>query len=263
MTPTSSPFQTIDGLGHTLFERSAQFKPRFFERLLNQVNGILAKEGHESLLNAVMRFTDVLPEIEHNTASIHSHFSAYFRSLDRSDFSAGLRFLLFCLQKIASPRLFFLKGLIGLNARFFTRKMATHFIAGKTASEALTVARALAQDRLVFTGDLLQEAVVTESEAQAMVALYKDFVTKLASDSALRSSIRQKRTQVLPSKMISFAEEHQLDFEVSLKLSAFYSQWDPKDPQGTASVIQKRVGEIFRSCHGVRKTARLPYWRDV
>lgn len=71
---------------------------------------------------------------------------------------------------------------------------------------------------MCFTVDLLGEAVITETEAQSYLDRYLELITQLTQAAKNWSSVPQ----------IDEAEGEQLSrVQVSVKLTAFYSQFDP------------------------------------
>ena len=111
------------------------------------------------------------------------------------------------------------------------------FIAGSDLDETLrTVARLRAQS-LAFTVDLLGEAVITEAEAEQYQGEYLHLLQGLS-----------RAVNAWPAvDLIDRDERGPLPrVNVSVKLSALYSQFDPMDPEGTGRVVLRRLRPILR-----------------
>ncbi len=116
--------------------------------------------------------------------------------------------------------------------------MAERFIAGSRVEEVYQSVHKLRRQGLAFTLDLLGEAVVSEREAAAYQQAYLDLIEGLAP------------------QVNAWPEVPQLDQDdrgwiprcnVSLKLSALYSQFKPIDPKGSAEGVKQRLRPILRA----------------
>jgi len=88
-----------------------------------------------------------------------------------------------------------------------------------------------------FTIDLLGEAVITEAEAQGYWQSYLDLMAQLAQQAKSWSRVAQ----------IDEADGELLpQVQVSVKLTAFYSQFDPLDPEGSKAKVCERIRELLR-----------------
>lgn len=115
--------------------------------------------------------------------------------------------------------------------------LAHKYIAGETIQQVIKTIERLRKDRMTFTVDLLGEAVITEVEAKSYLERYLELMTQL-SDAANRWSpvpqIDQAHGETLPS------------VQVSVKLTAFYSQFDPLDEQGSQEQVSDRIRLLLR-----------------
>jgi RHH-type proline utilization regulon transcriptional repressor/proline dehydrogenase/delta 1-pyrroline-5-carboxylate dehydrogenase len=131
-------------------------------------------------------------------------------------------------------------GLLGKalawQARRNAERMARKFIAGSNVAEAVEAVRDMRTRRLAFTIDLLGEATITEVEADHVQKQYLDLLAGLTRE------------------VNNWPEEPAIDRDdrgpiprvnVSVKLSALYSQFDPIDPEGTARAVCKRLRPIL------------------
>lgn len=246
--------EAIFELGNQFFDLAKKHKPSLLERQLNQTTELLSKPGNEDLLNAVMRFTDVLPQIKNDARSVRKHFLNYFYGLDTSRLDVFTRMGLW-LAKMAKDHFKILDRLIALGARQMVTKMAKSFIAGNNAHSAVNQATAMAKKGWGFLGDLLQEAVTDEVSAENSVTLYEELLTKLAQNKELHTTMRENYTKnhFVPE----LHPDHQVDFQIALKLSSFYSQWDPLDFSGTYEVIEKRVGHLLRTVKNLEQQYQI------
>ena len=115
--------------------------------------------------------------------------------------------------------------------------LARKYIAGETLKQALKTIEGLRKEKLAFTLDLLGEAVITEAEAQAYVERYLEIMAQLAQAAQHWSPIPQIDTaEGIPLPKV----------QVSVKLTAFYSQFDPLDVAGTTRHVSERVRILLR-----------------
>ncbi len=114
--------------------------------------------------------------------------------------------------------------------------MARSFIAGANAAEALAVIRRLRARGMTFTLDILGEVTVSEAEALAYQRQYLELLDALATAA--------HRWPAMPA-LDSAAGEDVPRLNLSLKLSALYSQFEPADPEGTAAVLRERLRPIL------------------
>src|SRR5205823_527152 len=111
-------------------------------------------------------------------------------------------------------------------------------IAGSNVEEALAAVATLRRRSLAFTVDLLGEATITEEEANLCQTEYLsliDGLTKQVNTWPVIPLIDQDEKGVLPR------------VNVSVKLSAVYSQFDPIDPEGTSRSVRARLRPILRA----------------
>jgi RHH-type transcriptional regulator, proline utilization regulon repressor / proline dehydrogenase / delta 1-pyrroline-5-carboxylate dehydrogenase len=101
--------------------------------------------------------------------------------------------------------------------------LARKYIAGETLPQALKTIQQLRKQSMTFTMDLLGEAVVTETEAQEYLDQYLQLIEQLTT-----------------------AGEAQTSVQVSVKLTAFYSQFDPLDVVGSQAKVSDRIRILLR-----------------
>ncbi|HEX4613004.1 MAG TPA: proline dehydrogenase family protein, partial [Urbifossiella sp.] len=129
-------------------------------------------------------------------------------------------------------------GALSRLARGSASHMARRFIAGETPGQALATVRRLRRQNLAFTADLLGEAIISEAEAEAYRKTCLDLLRGLAGPLADEPEIPQiDRDDRGPIPRVN----------VSVKLSALYSQFDPIDPDGTSRAVLRRLRPILRT----------------
>ena len=187
--------------------------------------------GDEAVKLQLFRFVDVLPQLR-DPADVTRHLREYFAAAGER-VPAWIRLALRLLPS-RGP----LGNLLAAVARFSARRLARKFIAGSDVPEVL---RAIAQMRrrsLAFTVDLLGEATITEKEADESRDEYLDLIDGLSAEADAWPAdplIDRDDQGALPR------------VNVSVKLSALYSQFDAIDPDGSARAVGERLRPILRA----------------
>jgi len=126
--------------------------------------------------------------------------------------------------------------------------LARKYIAGETAGQVLKTVENLRKEKMAFTLDLLGEAVITETEAKAYLQGYIDLIDRLTEAAA--------RWKTIPE--IDEADGEPLPkVQVSVKLTAFYSQFDPLDAEGSKQRVMERIRTLLR--HAQEKEAAIHF----
>lgn len=115
--------------------------------------------------------------------------------------------------------------------------LAFKYISGETIPQVIKTVERLRKEKMGFTIDLLGEAVITESEAKAYLDSYLDLMEKLADQSKKWSNVGQ---------IDQAGDESLSKVQVSVKLTAFYSQFDPIDPEGSKEKVCDRIRILLR-----------------
>ncbi|MFP4010045.1 MAG: proline dehydrogenase family protein, partial [Spirulinaceae cyanobacterium] len=175
-------------------------------------------------------FIDCLPALR-SKAEIARHFQEYMSSE-----SVELPGMLKNLLNFADP-----ESLPAQTAATTVSKavetLAYKYIAGETIPKVIKTIERLRKDKMAFTIDLLGEAVITETEAQSYLDRYLDLMTQLSQASQKWSRIPQiDGTESEPLSQV----------QVSVKLTAFYSQFDPLDPEGSKVKVCDRIRTLLR-----------------
>jgi len=115
--------------------------------------------------------------------------------------------------------------------------LAHRYIAGENIQQILKTIERLRKENMAFTIDILGEAVITEAEAQSYLERYLDLMAQLAAASKNWKPVAQ----------IDRADGEALpQVQVSVKLTAFYSQFDPLDAAGSAARVSDRIRTVLR-----------------
>lgn len=115
--------------------------------------------------------------------------------------------------------------------------LAKRYICGENLQEATKSIEKLRRDRFGFTMDLLGEAVISEVEAEGYLNRYISMMEDLSAKAKNWGLIDQ----------IDKADNEQLRrVQVSVKLSAFYSQFDPLDPVKTTEKVSEPARILLR-----------------
>ncbi|MDB5311467.1 MAG: rocA1 [Gemmataceae bacterium] len=178
----------------------------------------------------LFRFVDTLPYLK-GSEEVNRHLAEYLAEA-RDDLPWWVR---------QGMRLIPGDGLLGnalaFAARTGARQMARKFIAGSNVAEAVRAVHQLRTRRLGFTIDLLGEATISEAEADHVQKQYLDLLHGLTRDvNRWPEDPAIDRDERGPIPRVN----------VSVKLSALYSQFDPIDPEGTSQAVRRRLRPILQ-----------------
>ncbi len=217
-------------IGEWLSSHLHRRQPSLFERRWWDDQLLSWAMADDAVKVQMFRFVDVLPMLKTHE-QITKHLQEYFEEVN-SHLPGAARLAM----EHSGPNTVLGRAL-AYSARTNARRMANRFIAGETAEEVLRTVTRLRKQGFACTLDLLGEAVVSEPEAIAYKTAYMDLITQLAET------------------VNSWSEDPLIDRDengpiprvnVSLKLSALFSQFRPIDPAGTAKVVKTRLRDIFR-----------------
>jgi RHH-type proline utilization regulon transcriptional repressor/proline dehydrogenase/delta 1-pyrroline-5-carboxylate dehydrogenase len=187
--------------------------------------------GNEAIKLQLFRFVDVLPMLG-SPESIVRHLREYFGAA-HEHLPGWLRF---GLRRLPSRG--FLGRLLATLAYRSAERLARKFIAGSNLEEALDAIAQLRRRSLAFTIDRLGEATITEREADQAQADYLELIHGLSRQ------VNHWKTNDLIDR-----DEHGPipRVNVSVKLSALYSQFDPIDPAGVSQAVRQRLRPILHA----------------
>ena len=179
------------------------------------------------LKTQLFRFIDVLPVLRSN-ADVAAHLREYLLRPDihlPAGTATALR---------AGAHSAIAAAVAARAARIGAHQMARRFIAGSNVREATDTIRRLRRQEMGFTLDILGEAVTSEAEAHAYQQQYLHVIEGLA---------RQEWHKIPSVDEAPWGSVPVVN--VSLKLSALYSQFDPLDAEGTARAVKERLRPLL------------------
>ncbi len=217
-------------IGRYLLARSSTNQPSVWDRRWWDDRIMSWAMQDESVKVQMFRFVDVLPMLS-TSESVTQHLQEYFYDV-RRHLPSAVRLGL----SVATPDSIAGRAL-AIAARRNAMGHARRFIAGTSVEEVLAAARRERKQGRCFTLDLLGEAVTSEREADRYLQAYLDLIAGIAPT-----------VNSWPeSPLIDRAGEKQLPrVNVSIKLSALDSQFDPIDPHGTTERVAGRLRTLLR-----------------
>ncbi|WP_413174021.1 L-glutamate gamma-semialdehyde dehydrogenase [Anabaena azotica] len=178
----------------------------------------------------LFRFIDTLPAL-HSKSEIASHLQEYLGD-ESVELPAALKGMLNFANPDSMPG-----QVAATTVETAVQTLAHKYISGETISQVIKTVERLRKEKMSFTIDLLGEAVITETEAQSYLERYLDLMQQLVAASknwANIPSIDEAEGQKIPK------------VQVSVKLTAFYSQFDPLDAQGSEEKVSDRIRILLR-----------------
>ncbi len=185
--------------------------------------------GNPGLRVQMFRFIDCLPALK-SKAEVARHMQEYL-----GDPAVELPSALKGLLNFASPDS--MPGQVAATTvSTAVETLARKYISGETLKQALKSIEQLRKQKMAFTVDLLGEAVITETEAQSYLNRYLELMEQLVEASRRWGTVPQidQAGGALPK------------VQVSVKLTAFYSQFDPLDAKGSEAVVRDRARTLLR-----------------
>lgn len=217
----------VEAIGREIFARIAGAKPSLFTR--SNLTGQLLEWSmrKEALKMQLFRLVDVLPALDSNR-EVARHVAEYLG--DSSDaLPPAMKRVLGLARQVPF--------LTGPPTRRVVRRIARSFILAGDATEAAPRLRAMRDRSTAFTVDLLGETVLSECEAEEYAARYLDLVNVLASAAAAWPAVpkldRDDRGDI-PA------------VNVSVKVSALFSQIKPEAPRYSVDHLAKRLRPLLR-----------------
>ena len=185
---------------------------------------------HPGLRVQLFHFIDCLPALKSKT-EVARHLQEYM-SAEAVELPAMLKNMLNFAEASSMPG-----QLAATTIMTAVETLAQKYIAGETANQVLKALERLRKQKMAFTVDLLGEAVITEVEAQAYLKAYLDLLELLG-----------KAAQSWPTvEQIDRADGVELPkAQASVKLTAFYSQFDALDQAGSGSRVSEPARVLLR-----------------
>jgi RHH-type transcriptional regulator, proline utilization regulon repressor / proline dehydrogenase / delta 1-pyrroline-5-carboxylate dehydrogenase len=205
--------QLVDQHPESLFSRSG-----FYQRLM------AFSMRDEQFKSRLFRFVAVLPSLRKSN-EIVEHLEEYFADM-RDGLAplvhAGVR-LVRAFPWLSAPLL-----------RWNVSGMAHQFIAGKNPADVMKTLRKRRARKIGFTVDLLGEAVVSETEADEYAARYLDLLEALTRETQGWTDPLGRNSELFPV------------VNISIKISALYSQINPADPADAIAHLTPKLRPILR-----------------
>jgi RHH-type proline utilization regulon transcriptional repressor/proline dehydrogenase/delta 1-pyrroline-5-carboxylate dehydrogenase len=170
----------------------------------------------------LFRFVDVLPSLR-RSSEIVEHLDEYF-SDDGFGPLVGVGVRLARIVPWVSGRVL----------RWNVSGMARQFIAGRNPDDVMATLRKRHAQKIGFTVDLLGEGVVSEAQADEYAARYLDLLEKLARETKGWSDPLGKNSELFPV------------VNLSIKISALYSQISPADPADAIAHLAPKLRPLLR-----------------
>src|SRR2546429_4122056 len=206
-------FELVDQHPESLFSKAG-----FYQRLMT------LSIRDERFKTQLFRFVAVLPSLR-RSSEIIQHLEQYFSNTNDGFHplvGAGVRLARF-FPWISAPVL-----------RWNVSETARQFIAGRHPDEVIATLRKRRAQRIGFTVDVLGEAVVSEAEADEYAARYADLLDKLARETNNWADPLGINAELFPV------------VNLSVKISALYSQLTPADPADAIAHLGTKLRPLLR-----------------
>ncbi|MEH2318282.1 L-glutamate gamma-semialdehyde dehydrogenase [Nostoc sp.] len=178
----------------------------------------------------LFRFIDTLPAL-HSKSEIASHLQEYLGD-ESVELPAALKGMLNFANPDSMPG-----QVAATTVGTAVETLAHKYISGENIKQVIKTVERLRKEKMAFTIDLLGEAVITEAEAQSYLERYLELMQQLVEAS--------KNWTAIPA--IDEADGEPIPkVQVSVKLTAFYSQFDPLDAKGSEERVSDRIRILLR-----------------
>ncbi len=223
-TPSTPLEQRILDIGQTLNARISASKPSLFDAQAWQAKLLDWAMQDPSFKVDLFRFVDVLPSLR-STDQVSQHIEEYLLKPGRK-----LPLAVSAALKAATGSL--TAGMAAAVIRKNVTSMAERFIVGSDIHTALTSLADLRKQGYAATVDILGEKVVSESEAAYYTKAYAQAIDVLAEH-----AISAPSDALLDNNHLGAIPKA----NVSIKLSALYSQIKATDLEGSVATLVERI----------------------
>src|SRR3954469_4342192 len=206
-------FDLVNRHPESIFSRSG-----FYQRMME------FSMRDEKFKVQMFRFVDVLAAI-HRPKDIVQHFDEYLSTVENG-FAPML--------KPAIRASHIAPWFAGPFMRWNVSGMARQFIAGRDSGDVMKTLRKRRKQRIGFTVDLLGEAVVSEQETEEYATRCLALLNGLAQETRGWTDPLGRNTELFPV------------VNMSVKISALYSQMNPADPEDAIAHLIPRLRPILR-----------------
>jgi RHH-type transcriptional regulator, proline utilization regulon repressor / proline dehydrogenase / delta 1-pyrroline-5-carboxylate dehydrogenase len=208
-------------IGHELYTSMSGEVPSFFDR--KRWAGRLMDWGmrDDNFRVRLFRFIDVLPSLKRDNLVVRL-LKEYFAEEENIPpiIRGGIR-------RISEGRAMPL--IVGRVVRAAVGSLAKQFIAGSDPEDASRPLEALCKEGADLSVDLLGEVVVSDKEAAVCAQRYLDLLDSFRDDFSGRGR----------------------SLDISLKVSSFYSQFDPVDWEGSIAHAMQGLRPVFSKAGGM------------
>jgi RHH-type proline utilization regulon transcriptional repressor/proline dehydrogenase/delta 1-pyrroline-5-carboxylate dehydrogenase len=212
----------IERRGKRIFELVDQHPERLFSKA-GFYQRLMALSMRDQRFKAqLFRFVDVLPSLR-RSSEIVEHLDEYF-----SDNGFGP------LVNVGVRLARIVPWVTGPILRWNVSGMARQFIAGRNPDDVMATLRKHHAQKIGFTVDLLGEGVVSEAQADEYAARYLDLLEKLACETKDWTDPLGRNSELFPV------------VNLSVKISALYSQINPADPADAIAHLAPKLRPLLR-----------------
>ena len=218
----------IATLGRSLWQAIRGQTPSLFDH--NHWQGRLVEWAmrEPSFKIDLFRFVDVLPTLE-SKEQVARHVEEYLLRPGRK-----LPLSITAALKVASTG--FTAGLAAAALRRNVRGMAERFIVGTTANDAQDTLRRLHREGFRFTVDLLGESCLSEDEAERAIERYQQTINAISTAAQAWPGDEGRECDHLGPLPRA---------NVSIKISAMYSQFEAADLPRAVGVLKERLLPLY------------------
>ncbi len=206
-------FELVDRHPESLFSKAG-----FYQRMM------AFSMRDEKFKVQMFRFVDVLASLR-RSGDIVQHLREYFAGMDNS---------IVPMMKTGLRAAGIFPWLTATILRRNVAGMARQFIAGRDGKDVMKTLRAKRKEQIGFTVDLLGEAVVSEQEADEYAARAMELLDTLSRETGSWRDPLGKNSELFPV------------VNLSVKISAFYSQMNPADPDEAVAHLAPKLRPILR-----------------
>src|SRR6202521_2214089 len=206
-------FDLVDRNPESIFSKAG-----FYQRMM----ALSMRDEHFKV--QMFRFVDVLASLR-RSGDIVQHLQEYFADM-RNGFAPIMQTGIRAARIVPWISAFVLRRNVS--------GMARQFIAGKNPDDVMKTLRRRREERIGFTVDLLGEAVVSEEEANEYAARCFELLDGLAEQTRGWTDPLGKNTELFPV------------VNLSVKISALYSQMNPADPEDAIAHLAPKLRPILR-----------------
>ncbi len=206
-------FDLVDRHPESLFSKAG-----FYQRMM----ALSMRDEHFKV--QLFRFVDVLASL-HRGTDIAQHLDEYFADM-RNGYAPLIR------TGVRAAKI--VPWVSGQLLRWNVSGMARQFIAGRNPKDVMKMLRKRRSQGIGFTVDLLGEAVVSEQEANEYASRCLELLEHLGRETRGWTDPLGKNTELFPV------------VNLSVKISALYSQMNPADPADAIIHLAPKLRPILR-----------------